>query len=353
MSKNGHCAHLVTVLTDAPLHPLKQIAQGLRGPRHFADFLRRVASGGKRRSIGGHTAVTRSALDGLQQLNFAFNYNPAPNQIAPICVVLSGLEALRWAIKAKKQQKIMRLVAGPNILTTPDEHSAIIADSSVDICLVPSEWVGSLYEHIAPSLVGRTKTWAAGVDTAYWSPRCGEKRRTSKKRALIFLKGNARGALPEHARRSLAGKGYETATITYGEFDQAHYRSMLEWADVMVVFGTTESQGIALAEAWSMDIPTYVLAADSWQAADGRVFAASSAPYLSPKTGRFFRTLEDLESLLRDFQNDLAPCAPRSWILQNMSDPICARHLLDAILGKELQRPTGSVEHRQTAFGAI
>ena len=86
----------------------------------------------------------------------------------------------------------------------------------------------------------------------------------------------------------------------HGIFKPSDYREALDRSVAGVFLSTFETQGIALAEAWSMDVPTVVWDPQGDAQWRGRTFTSrSSAPFLTPATGVTFRTIDDLEPALR------------------------------------------------------
>ena len=114
----------------------------------------------------------------------------------------------------------------------------------------------------------------------------------------------------------------------HGIFQPAAYREALGHAVVGVFLSTFETQGIALAEAWSMDVPTVVWDPQGEAEWGGRTFTSkSSAPYLSLSTGIAFRTIDDLEPALSRVLAGLSDFQPRNWVLEHMTDAICSEML--------------------------
>lgn len=282
-------------------------------------------------SPGGHVAVTRSLIHGLRTLGCAFNYNPALQaSIKSHCVVLSNAEALSQAIQLKRSGRIDYIFAGPNIVTLPNEAEGVVAATEVDACIVPSNWVRDLYVACCPGLKGRIIVWAAGVDAECWRPISKQQSGTRSVNILIYVKGSGNGMLPA-VIKLLERARISARTIEYGVYSTNDYRNSLNWADLMIVLGGTESQGIAMAEAWSMNVPTLVKREMTWYALDGRGFPASASPYLSVQTGAFFSGEEELFLLINMWMSGETIFSPRSWILKNMTDEICAKNLLRSI----------------------
>jgi hypothetical protein len=323
---------LLSVLTSPPRPRYQRVIKVLRHPHSLFKVLERAAGRKGPSRFGGPSAVMRSLIGGLDKTGTPYNYNPKKAHLGSTCIVLSGLDTLQSALRLKRSGIIRRLCAGPNIVTLPNEAKGMLATLEIDACIVPSGWVRDVYADYCASLAGRIIVWAAGVNTEYWNPsHCKRLGRNQSPRILVYVKG-ARGLgggdpfIPRIER-----SGYHVRRIEYGHYSREDYKALLGWADLMIVLGDTESQGIAMAEAWSMNVPTLVRQAPSWVAPDGRSHPASASPYLSEHTGAFFWNEHELLSLMQEWQADSFRFSPRSWVIKNMSDEICAENLLRLI----------------------
>ncbi|CAK7052144.1 MAG: hypothetical protein DELT_01091 [Desulfovibrio sp.] len=204
-----------------------------------------------KRPIGGHYAVTRSLLAGLKQNGVPFSYN-SPFLPSGTVLALAGLETLKFAIEQKKAGRIRFLAAGPNICVLPSQCDFLVADTAVDLYLVNSEWTLRAYAEDCPVLRGRLAVWPAGVDPAFWARRSAPQTRN----CLLYVKSEQ---APLAAVKDVLRKvGITAEVIRYGEYDQHSFKALLEASDCMIYLGDSESQGIALAEAWAMDVATFV-----------------------------------------------------------------------------------------------
>ena len=286
----------------------------------------------------GHFAVTRSLVEGLQNINASFNYNPRyPWQLADTVIVLSGVRTLRQAIRLKQHCKIKKLLAGPNIVVFSSDYDSLLAASEVDAVITPCEWVTDLYIEDNSTLKDRIFSWPAGVDTNYWQPDPVTKR----DRILIFDKRNLEDD-PDRVNpyvKYLLGQGWQVdVLVRCGEQGYTHeqYRYLLQRSSLMLGFTVgSESQGIAWVEAWSTDVPTLILKniSNSYQ---HRSFHCSTAPYLCPQNGLFFNDLEDFKIQFRYWESHREEFTPRAWTLKNMSDEVCADMLYQRLLTTEV-----------------
>jgi hypothetical protein len=170
------------------------------------------------------------------------------------------------------------------------------------------------------------------VDPAFWTPRGTPKERA----AVVYWKSGDEGFC-EEVEAIVRRCGLEPLRVRsrHGEhniFTPEALRDMLDRSVVAVFLSTFETQGIALAEAWSMDVPTVVWDPQGDAEWRGRHFtSASSAPYLTPATGLSARDTAGLEPALRQALASLTGFQPREWVLANMTDEICSRKLHELI----------------------
>lgn len=297
----------------------------LKKIRNILRFMRAFVKGGivdlDYIRYGGHVAVTRSLICGLRELGAAFNYNPVSVfAIRDVVVVLSDIEGVRQAIELKRQGKIKKLLVGPNVVEMPTEYGFILASPEIDVCLVPSDMTVAIYERLDPALVGRVKTWYAGVDETFWSPLDSVK---ESKKVVVYWK-NAPKAFCLEVERSLVSHGYEPIRIVYGRYNKKEFRQALRKSAFAVFLSITETQGIALAEAWSVNVPTLV-----WDSQIEHYYIrglqTTSTPYLSAETGERWKELGELETLIKNLSGGLRP---REWVMRHMTDRIAADMLV-------------------------
>jgi hypothetical protein len=269
--------------------------------------------------VGGHYGVTRSLVAGLHSLGVEFAYQPPlARTTARNTIVLAGLNTLHEAIAWRRNGHCQKLWAGPNIVDHPHQLDGIILSPEIDGVVVASDNMRQVFETAEPSLRGRLRVWPAGVDEQYWKPSSSSYRDS----LLIYNK-----RMPDLARRLegiLRDRGYRCSTLNYGEKRRDKYRphvfrAMLDRAIACIFLTFNEPQGIAAAEAWSMDVPTFAYRAEA-------VSNVDTIPYLTSDTGHYWSDIDELLTLLAAFSPN--QFRPRSWVLANMTDAICASQLV-------------------------
>lgn len=278
----------------------------------------------------GPAAVLKSLINGFNRLNVKYNFNPKKiKEIGKTLIVLSNIEALKQAIELKKNKKIKKLLAGPNLVVLPSENKDLICSKYIDTYLVNSEWTKKMYVKDAPELKNKIAIWPAGVDTNYWRP--GKKK---KDFVLVYIKSTAKKIVKETVNL-LKENNFVVKTIKYNEYRPDEYLRFLQKSKFAVFFSGSESQGIALFEAWSCNVPTlvwdkgYVVISLSEKEKGERV-PASSAPYLTEKTGLFFKNISEFKTVLEKFRKKLEKefFQPRNYVINNYTDILSAKILL-------------------------
>lgn len=271
-----------------------------------------------------HKGVTNSFLSGLNELQIPYNFNPSMDKVGEVVWVLASPEALKEVIDLKKRGKIKYILAGPNLMVSPSEHNKILTSSLIDYVIVPSDEIQQFYKYDEPSISGRLRTWYAGIDYRYWCPNY-----SSKNLVLIYWKTESKEFCQE-IQSVIRRYGWNTEIIKYGEYNSEQYKKLLDRSLFAVFISRSESQGLALGEAWSMNVPVLAWNPQLWQAYGRESTFISSCPYLTNLTGRSFKTINDLECLLQNI-NLIASCQPRRWILDNMTNAISSKMAIDLI----------------------
>jgi len=288
----------------------------------------------------GHYAVVRSVVEGLGAIHADFNFNPRRMSDLARVVYAPANEALLQAAELKRRGTIDYLLAGPVNALFTDEAGGILLTPEIDRLIVACDWALEFFRD-APQLTAKSRVCPCGVDTEYWK-RSGRPRTNT---AVVYWKSGDE-AFCEQVEQIVRTCGLEPRRLRSRHGEHAHfrpddYRRLLDEARASVFLSTFETQGLALAEAWSMDVPTMVWDPRGHAEWRGRTFVSrSSAPYLTRTTGRPWQTLDELETVLRGALDDPSAFHPRTWVLSHMTDTICAAALYDIIRdGRAETRP--------------
>jgi hypothetical protein len=274
----------------------------------------------------GPRAVLDSLKRGLTNIDEPYAINSL--RVTPITHVVSGAATLKYAIKKKQEGKIQQLIAGPVISVLPTDHDSIILSPEIDLILFPSKWTKDFFVSQAPILADKIKIWPAGTTVSE------DVSSRSHKRVLFFIK-NPDDIAEKRTAKVFTEAGYQVVRMVYGKFSQKEYFTNLLTCSAMVYMSFSESQGLALQEAWMRDVPTFVYNRGFWQAGtdtwkDSRI----SAPYLDARAGTFFSPDGNIEMEARSFIENIASFSPRVRALE-LSDEACAKKYIDIINAHE------------------
>ena len=273
----------------------------------------------------GPFGVYQSLIEGLRLLHVPFNGNPPISQVGDVVIVLSGVDNLRKAIGWKQANRISCLLGGPNIMNRPCDYNYLFTSKEVDACLVPSDWIRIAYEEDASMLKGRVSCWPAGVDIEEWKP--AQKKDNS---VVVYWKTGSE-VLCQRVEGLLRKYKYVPIRVRYGSYNKATYKNILNKAKFAVFISRSESQGIALAEAWAMNVSTLAYDPGQLTYLGRRYSIVSSCPYLTEQTGKSWSNVQELETILKDFDSFAAQFNPRNWVVSHMSYEVSARKLINII----------------------
>jgi hypothetical protein len=201
---------------------------------------------------------------------------------------------------------------GPNIEF--EKYSKFIAQFNKCYLLVPAVWVIPILEARLNIPKEKIKIWAAGIDTEYWKPGSGI---TNK--VLIYRKHDMSQEI-DVITDYLNSAGISYIILDYGSYSQNRFRKLLSESAAAIWLCGTESQGIAMMQAWSMGVPTLVRRRSHFKdEVTGGDFDASSAPYLTELTGSFSVTERISANDVKNFLSIIEKYEPRRYVVENFN----------------------------------
>lgn len=281
---------------------------------------------GKKR---GPQAVISSVIRGLNNKGFEFKLDPTAKNIPADSTIWvnQSIEALEWALEFKLKNKGAKIIAGPNLVVTPDEHNSIIFDKNIDTIIQPSEWTREFYESYSRDIGSKIKIWPAGVEDPYLNINV-----INKVGYFIVYQKNAPKELFDKVIAKLNNDNINFKIVKYGKFKHEDFLKMLVDASGMVYLSQSESQGIALQEAWIRDVPTLVWDRGYWQVGKNKFeHVQISCPYLNNECGETFNDAYAFDNKFESFIKNLPNFRARKYCLANLSDEVTTGKFLDII----------------------
>lgn len=201
---------------------------------------------------------------------------------------------------------------GPNVEF--EKYIDVIHQFKKSFVLVPSQWVSPIIEKRLKIEETRIRVWASGINEIFWAPSTA---RTERTLILIYVKRESDDQL-DVVKNYLESMEIEYKVCKYGNYTPKVFKRVLSKTRAAIWLGGTESQGIALLQAWSMDVPTLVLRNETYMdPVSSKSYKASSAPYLSASTGKFSESDRIQISDLEDFLKQTEEFEPREFVLDN------------------------------------
>ncbi|GIL16621.1 MAG: hypothetical protein BroJett040_03720 [Oligoflexia bacterium] len=170
------------------------------------------------------------------------------------------------------------------------------------------------------------------MNTEYWQPENLEK----TNHALIFKKADS-PQLQNEIESHLQSQNMPYTVLQSGKFTHEEYKHLLSKSLLMIYISSSETQGVAVFEAWSMNVPTLI-----WNKKTmdyfGKIYdQASTCPYLSPQVGLDFANAQEFKGRFEQFLKLLPTFNPRNFVLSKFSLSHSAQRMIDII--DDVQRP--------------
>jgi glycosyltransferase involved in cell wall biosynthesis len=139
----------------------------------------------------------------------------------------------------------------------------------------------------------------------------------------------------------LEEKGITYIAIEYGKYKQEDYITVLNKVKFGIWVGSHESQGFALQEALSMNVPLLVFnvksLTDEVNSFGNRSYteyesqydlSATSCPYWDSRCGIVFTELSSIEIKLDEISSSYTEFNPRAYILETLSPRVCYERII-------------------------
>lgn len=232
--------------------------------------------------------------------------------------------ALQWHDNIP-QYKPENIIIGPNICTLPTDNNFVMSQMYNKI-IVPSDWVKKLYS----KWIDETKicVWPVGIDTELFSDKSKEQKEFD---CLIYFKRRSFDELI-YIENILKCKNHSYNTLTYGGYKEDQFIDLMSKSRYGIVIGNTESQGIAIEEMMSCNLPLFVWDVTLWiDRGPELACEATSVPFWSDKCGVIEFDKEKISTSFDQFLNKLDFYSPRDYILSNLTVEKQAKQILNQL----------------------
>jgi hypothetical protein len=214
-------------------------------------------------------------------------------------------------------------VIGPNICTLPIDDYQVMSQNYKKM-IVPCEWVKDLYLKWLPE--DKLFVWPVGINTDTFYDMSGEEKEID---CLIYFKRRNESEL-QLVIDFLNQNNQSYEVIRYGSYSEEHFINTLKKSKYGIVIDKCESQGIAIEEMMSTNLPLLVWDTIIWDDR-GEEFAvpATSVPYWDDSCGVKIDNADDLREKFNFFMDNLKSFNPRTYILNNLALDESAKKIIN------------------------
>ncbi|MEI6396936.1 MAG: hypothetical protein WCO48_02615 [Candidatus Taylorbacteria bacterium] len=278
--------------------------------------------------INGPYKVVENLIKGLDILKYPYCINKDLGATSQLWIH-DDAEAVR-----RSAELGLSAVVGPNIYILPRNIPEDI-DMSHLIYIQPTGWIRDFWKDLGFKRCA-LDVWPAAIDTMEFQARP----QPVDGHVLIYHKQREVEEL-DFVKNILKQKGIANETVTYGSYDQKEYVEKLKGARYVIWIGRHETQGIALEEALSMNVPMVVWDVSTlgqWvpRKKDRDIYTeeelaytnTTSAEYFDERCGIKTKNRAEIEASIATMEQNWEKFSPREYVLENLGLEKQARELL-------------------------
>jgi len=224
-------------------------------------------------------------------------------------------------------------IFGPHFSVFPNEDYVKLLLNHKNKCIYtqPSQWAKDVWINMIPHKNDIIRVLPFGVDTERFSEI-----QPIDNRHSVFIYYKSRNPNELKMLENFLGNNHVSYRIfSYDQkYSENDYLEYLQKSKYGIVLDRHESQGFALEEALSCNVPLLVWDATNMNQELNQNYpsiAATSIPYWDSRCGEYFYEYSDLDSKFKIFLERLDTYRPREFILENLSIDKCEQKLISLI----------------------
>jgi tmRNA-binding protein len=227
-----------------------------------------------------------------------------------------------------------KFIYGPHFSVFPDHKIQSIQKNQRCAYIQPSKWTYDIWEVFNTPVRNRTSVFPFPVNVNKFSPI---KSIPERNKVFVYYKHRDQTEL-DFLENFLKNKGIEYQLFSYKvKYQENDYLNYLRESKYGIILDAHESQGFAIQEAMSCDVPLLVWNVKSMQQERNNFentypnYHATSISYWEPRCGEYFFEKEELETKFNEFVEKLDTYKPRDYILDNLTIEKCAERLKNIV----------------------
>ena len=226
-----------------------------------------------------------------------------------------------------------KFIFGPHFSIFPDPKKMIHIRGPNSVYVQPSDWARDIWRYTRICQGIRIETLPFGVDTHTFNQN-----RPIHERTQVFIYFKRRHPMELDAVEQFLKYNNVNYKIFnfYERYEETDYLQYLHNSKFGIWIGSHESQGFALEEAMSCNVPLLVWNAVSMAQEYGRKnpdIKSTSIPYWDDRCGEYFTHISQLSDTYDKFITNIHcnKYSPRQYILENLSIHKCNQKLVELI----------------------
>jgi glycosyltransferase involved in cell wall biosynthesis len=224
-----------------------------------------------------------------------------------------------------------KFLFGPHFSVFPEKNQMDIIRGSNVTYIHPSEWAAKVWRDNSICSNIKIQPLPFGVDSEKFCPV-----KTSVEREKVFIYFKNRNPLElQLVETFLFVKKYDFRIFSYkNKYSEEEYIDYLQNSKFGIWVGGHESQGFALEEALSINVPLLVWSVKSMRQEYGSNYddiPATTIPYWDERCGEYFHNPTEIQDKFDTFISKIETYKPREYIVENLSMEKCENKLIKLI----------------------
>ena len=304
--------------------------------------------------IGNYHHKNKEGLEMiLNFLNFPYKFGNT-NEIIKFDLILMPENSINTSNYPNKI-----FIFGPHFSVFPNyKLNSINNIYNNSIYIQPSNWARDVWINLGVEKIIPIKTFPFPVNTNKFIPiniggtpkgrgiedsreismksptTCGTKSRPYKNEVILYYKRRNPKEL-KFIINFLKKKKINFKLFNYvNKYEESDYLNILQKSKYAIILDAHESQGFAIEEALSCNVPLLVYnvkyMSQEYNSKYNNI-PATTIPYWDNRCGEYFYDLNDLENIFSKFINNLDNYKPREFILDKLSVKPCSKCFLNLI----------------------
>ena len=224
-----------------------------------------------------------------------------------------------------------KFIFGPHFSVLPENNIISIVNNKNVVYVQPSTWVVNLWKRFPICQHIRIESLPFGVDTLKFNEI---KHINHRNTVFLYFKRRDPNEL-NYIINFFKTKNIHPKVFSYvNKYDENEYINCLHNAKFGFWLDAHESQGFALEEALSCNVPLLVWNVTSLNQEHGSNYPnapATTIPYWDERCGEYFTDINQLETTFNKFITNLSEYKPREYILENISMEKCEEKIINLI----------------------